>query len=428
MRLTMIRFRRSYVQILVFFALVVRPSVIQAQETIAKSGVLDARSWDLQNERLPLTGEWQFYENQLLSPNELEAASPGLTSHFPQIWSESLNNKVPDFGTYRLQVILPTRAGTYALEMPQVYSSYRLFVNGTEIAHNGTVGTTPEQSRPQWLPQTVAFTSKSESLQLVLQISNFHHRLGGAKDTIYLGFSEMMQDHRSLAAGSNLVEAGTLLLLGIAFLVVWFTERKKAVLYFTLLCITWALRAVFSNLYMAIAAFPDFDWFVQVRIEYITLYLTMIWAILLLGRLFPLDSSLIIKYLLVGVNILFVGVTLFSKPIFFTQLLPVYLGFCAFLLAYAMYIIVRAWINDHAGVWYVIGSALLGIAIFAYDFFSYEGIFSYNPIVFGLGYILIFLMMSVSLLFHLNIIRSKPSSAMLTYQELYGDSVKPMQK
>ena len=66
---------------------------------------------------------------------------------------------------------------------------------------------------------------------------------------------------------------------------------------------------------------------------------------------------------------------------------------------------------------------LLGLVVFGYDVFAYEGFFAYNPIIFSAGYISIFSLMGVVLV-HLEVIRSKGKSiSKPTYKDLYKEHV-----
>ncbi len=396
-------------------------------QPVAQQGLLDARSVDFKNDRLPLTGDWRYFEDQLLTPSDI-AMAKSTFAYFPKVWNETKNSG-QGYATYALDVIVPAQEEILALEIPQIYSCYQLWANGQLIASNGTVGKTLAETVPQWLPQTVSFTKTSDTVSIVLQIANFHHFKGGSKDPIYLGSGELLQHHRSLALGSNLTESLLLGFVGFIFLVLYLiTEKKKIIIYFALLCLTWSVRAVFSNLYAAISFMPDFNWTVMVKIEYVTLFFTMIWAILFLGRVFVKEDNKIVKYLLVGSNSMFITYAILTSPVSFTQWLPVYLSFCAALLLYAVTLVLRALVNERLGATFLTISVLLGICLFAYDVFSYEGFFSYNPIVFSAAYIVIFSLMAVVLLLHLNIIKSKPqSSSRLTFNDLYKEE-KPLSK
>lgn len=378
-------------------------------------GVIDARSWNFNNQKLALTGEWIFFQNNIIQPADSTQLA-GELAPFPKIWDPSVQ-----YGTYQVLVLLPEISGL-AIELPQMYCSYECLVNGKKIAANGKVGSTKESTTPQWLPQVVSINN-TDSLLITLHISNFHHFKGGCKEPLYLGTTAMLNEQHNLGLQSSLIESIGLAILGIAFVLIYYLreERKKITFYFSLLCFSWALRSEFSNLYVITSYFPDFDWHTMIRIEYITLYLTMIWAILFISRLFPTESSKTIKYILVTANIGFIAITVIAAPLFFTRWLNVYLGVAAMLMVFSGWIVIRAWINERSGVRYILVCIFLSIALFAYDIFIFKGFFhAYNALLFSIGYLLMFILMGVSLLYHLRIFKGDGSSGMLTFDDLYG--------
>lgn len=392
----------------------------QVKTPIAERGLLNASSWNFNEGRLPLNDQWSFYKNELITISDSTTGS-GTLSSFPEIWDPTIQ-----YATYQLRVVMPSEPGKYALEIPQLYCSYILWVNGNKVAANGKVGKTKETTTPQWLPQAVVLESPGDTVSIVLQISNFYHSKGGAKEPIYLGKADLVQSHHSISLTSSVAESIILTVLGLSFFVIYYVreEKKKITFYFSLLCINWAIRALFSNTYSFTSFFPDFNWGIMIRIEYMTLFLMMIWAILFLARLFPNESSKTIKYFLVGVNCLFLAVAVISSPAFFTQWLNIYLGVAGLLLLFGISIIIRAWINERSGVRPVLFCVLLCIGLFAYDIFVYEGILfmTYNAVLFSVCYVLIFLLLGVSLLYHLEIFKGDGSSGTLTFEDLYGKS------
>ncbi len=317
-----------------------------SQTSLSVVSTIDARDWP-GDSPIAVSGLCHFFDGQLLSPAECSKAT-GEVVNFPELWKAKQNNE-PNLGyaTYSLLIVLPPlHQKELALAIPQVYSSYRLWINGKMVAENGTVGKTKEECKPQWLPQTVYFEIPSDTLSLVLQIANFHHAKGGIKDVIYLGPASTMQFKRNVATISNLIETIVFLSLGMFFLFVFFGQsNKKIVLYFALFCLTWSVRLVCSNLYLAVSFFPAFDWATLLRIEYITIYLTMIWAILFLSHLFNFESNFFAKYIFIFCNLLFTVFTVFTTPQVFTQWLNFYLVTSALLILYAGFTVIRAWVK-----------------------------------------------------------------------------------
>lgn len=387
-------------------------------------GVLDATSFDFNENRLNLSGTWLWFDGRLLSPAQAKALG-GLPVEFPGVWNdrrESGNGQ--GYATYSLTVLLPSRSKDFSIDLPQIYSSYVLFVNGEEAARNGTPGTTSQTTKPQWMPQIVPLHITGDTVNFTLQISNFNHYKGGCKETISLGATPTFSKKGQISMIGKMVSSSLIVILAIAFIGVFFkTGRKRVVMYFSLLCVTWAIRSVFSNDYLAITLFPDFSWEAMVRIEYITLYLTMIWAILFLYRLFKNEGNQVVKYLLVTFNSGFIIYTVATEPVEFTRLLPLYLVAAGVLLVYGAGVVLVALINERKGATYLTLSVMLGLSIFSYDIFTYEGWFSYNSLLFSIGYLAIFVLMGGALLLHLGVIKSaSTTTTMLTYKDLYGDS------
>ncbi|HBK87467.1 MAG: 7TM-DISM domain-containing protein [Cyclobacteriaceae bacterium] len=398
-------------------------SILSFAGPTASRGILDARAVDLGQERVALNGTWNFYDNQLIFPDELRAGEY-VPTDFPHVWNETRANHMGfGYGTYSLRILVAPNTGLLALEIPQIYSSYSLWINDKEIATNGKVGLAADTYTPQWMPQTVVFEPGTDTIRLLLRVSNFSHHVGGVKDPIYMGSAELMQHHRSIAETSNLIESGLLGLVGIAFFIIYLIkDRKKVILYFALLCLTWAVRVGFSNMYIFISYMPDFSWHAMIRIEYITLFLTMIWASQYLSYVYPKEQYRILKYFLIACNVFFVAFALFASPSTFTEWITLYITFCGLVMLNAVILVLRAWVNQRMGSTFLSASIVLGLLVFAYDVFSYEGFSAYNPLVFSAGYSLVFLMMGTVLLMHVGIIKSAGQApSRLTYKDLYKD-------
>ncbi|NJM25771.1 MAG: 7TM-DISM domain-containing protein, partial [Bacteroidia bacterium] len=323
--------------------------------------------------------------------------------------------------TYVLHVVLPTGRPELSIEMPQLYNSYHLWADAKLIASNGNVGSNSANTKPYWLPQTVGLPATGDTVLLTLQVANYHHHTGGIREPILIGDTDALRTKRSWELGTSLAQACLLLMEGLAFIVLFLQERKKRMmLYFGLLCVTWALRALFSNLYVGVHLMPGLPWTLVVKTEYLTLFFAMIWSLLLVSQLFPALTNKLIRNILVIVNLVFATITLVTNPLTFTQWLNVYLAVVAIVIIYAVSIILRALLHDQRGVWPLIASILMGIVMFAYDLVAYKGVLPLNMLVLNIGYIAIFIFLTITLLIHLEVIKVESSSTMLTYDDMYG--------
>jgi hypothetical protein len=393
----------------------------QAQSTVrAEGGVLDARHWNFQEQNLALTGYWTHYPNELLTPRETRTRK-GQIHFLPELWNETTpTGKGQGYTTYQLKVLLPDTIHQLAVEVPQLYSCYTLWANGLEIASAGVVSDKKETAVPQWIHQAgVISMDPADTLVLVLQIANFHHYKGGIKDPIMLGLSTNVRDHAFYAITASVIESAVLFTLALSFLILFMVRRQRVVLYFAFLCLSWGARAWFSNVYPVTAFFPSIPWAWVVRMEYLTLYSGIAWAALFLHALLEKLSHQLIPYIVVVLNISFALFTLFTPALIYSRWVGLYLAVAACVLLYAAVLAIRALLFEQAGAWYMVGSIITGVAMFGYDIVAYNKGGVYDFIFLSIGYLLIFLLTTVVLLYHLNVFKSHGEKQVLTYEDFF---------
>jgi hypothetical protein len=363
-------------------------------QPVVKEGLIDLRGWNFaRSGEVKLDGRWNFYWQSLRAPAALDA-QPQDRFEFPGVWNDAFSDhnelSGQGFATYEARILLDKELEMVSFELPDFYCSYSLWVNGRQVAANGEVGTSRSESVPQWLPKTIVVKA-ADTLQLVLHVSNFQHKRGGSNDHIYLGLPDQLYQKREKAVVTNIVLFAGLLFIGAFFVVLFaFFRKERAALYFAAICLTWAIRAVFTNLYLFVNWFPEINWELAVKIEYLTLYLTMVWSILFVGKLFPDDLSPILKYILLIVNIIFILFTIATPAFTFTNLLPAYIVVSWIILACISFVVIRAIVYERSGAWLSAISIVLGVLMFSYDVLTYQGIWDFSPLLFNVGYLSIF--------------------------------------
>lgn len=393
-----------------------------AQHFDIQKGLVDIQTYKFQEDGpLELSGEWEFYMSELFSPADFKTGRQHAKDYvdFPSAWNNSSGSQNFGFATYRLKVIVD-RNQDLALYVPHSYSNYTLWANDIKISSNGLVGKSKEKSIPKWLPLTVNLRRSEDTIEFVLQISNFHHAIGGIRKPFILGTHDEMTFRSSVSMTSNVVLIAGLAAMSLIYFFVFLFYCSKSVVFFALMSLVWGIRGAFSNQYIAINYFPDFPWELAVKIEYISLFLIMVVAMLFIGSLFKEDVNKVFKYLFCGCNLIFVVITVLVDASTYTQFLPVYLSFAAVLIVYIVYVLVRALVYDRHGVWLIISCVFLGVIAFSYDLISYQGFATFNPIITSIAYLTMFILMAIALLFHVGIFKRSATTNMLTYEDLYG--------
>lgn len=217
------------------------------QPPAIEHGVLDLSRWKLDRDRpVKLDGQWEFYWNQLLAPNDFTpltgAARQTGYLHFPGSWKGVVldGKSLPGTGhaTFRLRIIPGQNITDTALKVYNIPAAYKLWANGTLLAASGETGTDTETELAHRTHKIVSFPDGSSPVELVLQISNYHFRRGGVRDSITLSAVESLESAHVRTWGWSLLLIGGLLFMGVYHLVLHYWRNKDlSTLYFGLYCL-----------------------------------------------------------------------------------------------------------------------------------------------------------------------------------------------
>ena len=372
----------------------------------AVNGVIDLSGKDLRESFHELSGEWEFYGNKLTSPENLDEEEIDFYS-FPALWNEGvtsngLNLVSSGYATYRLKVIMPPLEQTpdLAISIGEMYSSYRLYYNGFEFATNGVVGIDRESTKEDWFPKTLTLGRYTDTLEFVIQIANFRHIKGGAREPILLGDRKILVAQRDFNFSYDFLLSGSLIMGGLFFLGLFlFGQHEKSVLYFALFCITFSYRMVGSGEYAFHALFPDLSWQFIIRAEYIVLFLpTGIFAVYSY-LLYPKDAHKSILLGVAAIALVFSLCALFTPTLFFTRLVEPYLLIIVLTIFYLVYLYWLAYKRRRLGAEYALGSTGIVFLVAMYLILIYLTPTRENTLLTFCGFILFFFFQSLILSF-----------------------------
>jgi len=221
------------------------PGHVGAQATASK-GILDLSQEDFSGDRIvPVQGEWEFYWDQLLTPEDFAPgkASPVPTGLLPLPGSWK-GYRLPDrslgglgHATFRLRLVAG-KAQHLALRVADIPLAYRLWANGKLVAQSGVTGTSPETEQPRRSVAIANLETSGQPVELLLQISNHSFRKGGIPGALFLGSPTTLQARQIRTWGAALFFAGSLLLMGLHHIIFYFWRRKEiSTLYFGVYCL-----------------------------------------------------------------------------------------------------------------------------------------------------------------------------------------------
>ena len=137
--------------------------------------------------------------------------------------------------------------------------------------------------------------------------------------------------------------AGCMFMGGLFFLGLFVFGRKdKTILYFALFCIAFSYRMVGTNHYALHTLFTEMNWFVTIRLEYLSLSLAMALFCAYTRKLYPEDINRLITNALIWACLGYTALVFVTPTLIFTRLLVGFLGMMFFCIAYSMYVFLRA--------------------------------------------------------------------------------------
>lgn len=329
-------------------------------------GQVDLNLIDLLQEPYSLDGTWLIYWDTLLKPSDFanDQIPVADTIDFPSLWNNQTiaGQKRKGIGkaTYRLQINLNQQADTLlGLFLPDFFTTYKIWINGVFLAENGQVGTNKMQSRPQWLPQVKTIESREKHLDVVLQISNYHHYKGGVTESIQIGASEELMARLNHRFFFIFLILGLFLMTGFFLLAFWFVgQKEKGILFFSLFCLVHSYYLVGSEHYPLHHLFPGLPFPLTVRLEYLSLYWSvgLYWPIA--GWLFP--DTIRPKWIKIALIIcaIFSVWTILGSLYAFSITLNAFMLFTFLCLCYGLWAFFRSFSQGETGL----GFARLGFA------------------------------------------------------------------
>ncbi|WP_338554410.1 ATP-binding protein [Paenibacillus sp. KS-LC4] len=263
-------------------------------DSTAQHGQLDLAGVQVDNGLISLNGEWTFYWNKLIEPDEIGAASDAQPAFIsvPGSWgSSSTKAAAPEgtgFATYRLLVQTDPLDGIYGLAVKSIQSSYRIFINGKLIASAGTVETVPEQVIARFGQPVMLFAHKGATLDIVIQVANYSYPAGGIEKHIFLGSKEAILKHRQQGIAKDLFLFGSIFTMFVYHMVLyWLRRSQQSSLYFALFCLCISIRTLFVNERFISVLIPDMNWQLFAKVSYLTAYVATPCIILYIQSLYP---------------------------------------------------------------------------------------------------------------------------------------------
>lgn len=326
-------------------------------------GVMDLRNWDLAGGTINLNGEWEFYWQQLLEPTDFrDGKQLSAVDYFtvPQKWNcyKAEESGTGDgYATYRLNIKFHEPARYLTIKIPEVATAYKLYINGQLVRSVGTVGQGLAESKPQYLPQLVSFYTDRHDVEIIIQVSNFAHWKGGIKSSLQLGLDQAGYKLRDKQMSFDLFILGIIFIMAIYHFSLYVLRRKeKAAFYFGIFCLLIGIRAISTGEILIMTIFPDLEWELLLKIEYLSYYLSVPVFVKFIYHLYASETAPKKTNYLMLISLVFSGVVIIAPVKCFAKTLTGYNVITVLACLYVSSMVIKAVKNKQEGaVWFVLG-------------------------------------------------------------------------
>lgn len=321
----------------------------------AELGRLDTGAWNPSRDGpLNLDGEWEVCWGALVKPENFDACRKEGQPEYcmiPGSWNQHIAPGKKRGGdgaaTFRLVVQTPKRPQRLSLRLGTIQSAYTVFINGLEVKSVGRPGVNRDSAIPSYRPLLVPAQPIHDRLEIVIQVSNFHHATGGIIRSLTLGNASILNSAKITREYGEIFMLGIIIIIGLYHITLFaFYRRDPAPVYFGLFCLILGLRTATTGQRYMERLFPELGWELFLKVEYLTFYISIPVFALYTYSLFPREFSRKAIKVIIGFSILFSLTVLATSGSFFTSMVNVFQLFTVLAGSYIIWVFFAAARNN----------------------------------------------------------------------------------
>jgi len=308
---------------IVFSALIL---MLRPSSVAVNNGIADLSSVDFsQGTLVALNGQWEFYWDRLLTPQDFSLTSqqPDSLMKVPGVWSTNAGTHYSKQGiaSYRITLNYSSELTDPALRVQNVANAYRLYINGRLAAEVGG-----------GLDNTSAFVNDDDILilplptdtrhvELVFQVANWNCATGGLRVAPVFGSMRVLEQQRTLMLILQMFFIGSIFIFGIHYLILFSLQpQNKTALLFAVFCLLSALRSLVWGETPLTVIFPNASLHLRMYLNYLTGYNIVAVIILFVHSIFPPEYPKNLTRLVLLPSLVFDALILIAGPEFMTFL------------------------------------------------------------------------------------------------------------
>ncbi|WP_250228697.1 sensor histidine kinase [Anaeropeptidivorans aminofermentans] len=313
--------------LILFIPIILKDGRTSDRNPMAYQGKLNAAPWDIAlSPVIRLDGEWEFYWNQLLTPEDFadNAPVPDGYMQVPSLWNGKnvQGENLPAFGcaTYRLVLENVPFQGVLGLKKTNVRFSSRVYVNGQVLLDDGVPARTAPEYRSGNTPQLGFFEHKGGTIEIIVQAANYEYINSGIPASLELGLEELLIIQHQQKHLTSLLIFGVLCTLALLHLIFFLVTRdgvlrNPMLLLFSLFCVLFALGNGLADQRSLLLLLPDIPFTLTFKLK--DFFLSSCF-IVLLWIFYQFKDGLLPLRLVIIISLVYAGylAAIFALPIY----------------------------------------------------------------------------------------------------------------
>ncbi|MCL2047729.1 MAG: GHKL domain-containing protein [Defluviitaleaceae bacterium] len=367
----------------VFYLMYKYDNAYTAFTPTAENGVIFVGEQTLaENPIIWLINGWEYYGGRLLAPDDfidptLDTPTPDGIIYIGQFGGfEAGDPSASPHGSasYRLRVNLPDTKRTYAFYIPEIYSAYKLYINGALVLQMGEPD--PQGYRPA-TGRRIVSAEASGGAEILLAVSDFSHMYSGVVYPPAFGEPQAIHSMESKRVIFNAGVVVAALIIGLISLLIGLLYRRNALwLMYSLACLFFVGYAS----YPAMQALGLFHSYMVESVAYCGMFVLIMLIQRKLGHVSRLGLYFIVAGCLVGVVSLAFHLSLpnmsLDTMLAYSRLVGYYGWGSAFAITFVAFSAIKKGEPTSKGI-------ICGIVIFSCSLVMDRLFPAYSPIIFG---------------------------------------------
>ncbi len=298
-----------------------------------------------------LIDDWCFYPDVMLTPEDLHTQQPAPNGIYTRIGERTrfdglgTRNNPHGCGTYAIWLHLPEDVDTYALELPEIFSAYRLYINGEEYLQLGNPD--PENYEARTQAKLITFRAAGQAEILISACDHSHFYSGMVYPPVFGSPTTVMQ-FRDIRQSITLLTISLSLILLISTLYLGIIMKRTNALLFAFLCLSMSLTIFFPFLH-TLLELPVYPWYM---LELVCIYLMPLLVIILHNRICDVPPRL--RWISIGIGSLVCLIACGYGMNAHSLTVPIMRTFSNLVFLYklgvAMYLLITAYVAVNAGI------------------------------------------------------------------------------